>query len=175
MTKKAPLAKPARTQAHPAAKRGGGWPVKTQPTSKAAAAAGSALKVSVQIKPLVDIVRRHVHNISPAAVRAITNEFVKAFEVTVPMRAGRTYGPKRMAAAQAADTVLSSQEAADLVGVSRPYMVARIDAGDVELHQQVGNQRRVLKSSVLAWQKKEQARRRRTLTRLGSALDDEIF
>jgi excisionase family DNA binding protein len=150
------------------------------PMSKAAPAplkalAGSALNVSVKIDPLVDIVRQHVHNISPAAVRAIRNEFVKAFQVTTPLRAEPAYTSKRAAAAEAADPVLSSQEAADLVGVSRPYMVARIDAGDVELHQQVGNQRRVLRSSVLAWQKKEQARQRRALSQLGASLDDEIF
>jgi len=28
---------------------------------------------------------------------------------------------------------------------------------------------------VLAWQKKEQTRRRRALTQLGASLDDEIF
>ena len=71
--------------------------------------------------------------------------------------------------------MLSSQDAADLVGVSRPYMVARIDAGEVELHQRVGNQRRVLTSSVLEWQKKEQGQRRQALTQLGESLDDEIF
>ena len=43
-----------------------------------------------------------------------------------------------------ADTVLNTQEAADLVGVSRPHIVARIEADDIPLHQQVGNQRRVL-------------------------------
>lgn len=139
------------------------------------ALAGSALSVSVKVDPLVDIVRQHVHNISPAAVRAIKHGFIKAFQVTMPTHEESTHKPKRVAAAEAADPVLSSQEAADLVGVSRPYMVARIDAGDVTLHQQVGNQRRVLRSSVLAWQKKEQARRRRALTQLGASLDDEIF
>ena len=188
MTKKASSAKPLP----PAAKKGGARSVKRKgaaaavakapaaPKSRAAAApvktlAGIVLNVSVKVNPLVDIVRQHVHNISPAAVRAIRHEFVKAFQVTMPMRAQRSYRPKRAAAAEAADPVLSSQEAADLVGVSRPYMVARIDAGDVALHQQVGNQRRVLRSSVLAWQKKEQTRRRRALTQLGASLDDEIF
>lgn len=183
----------ARKPVPPAGKKGGGARlVKSKrtvaavakasaaPMSKATPAtmkalAGSALSVSVKVDPLVDIVRHHVHNISPAAVRAIKHEFIKAFQVTMPMPAERAYRPKRAAAAEAADPVLSSQEAADLAGVSRPYMVARIDAGDVALHQQVGNQRRVLRSSVLAWQKKEQARRRRALTQLGASLDDEIF
>lgn len=72
------------------------------------------------------------------------------------------------------DPVISTQEAADLVGVSRPYLVARIEAGDIPLHQQVGNQRRVLQSAVLAWHRREQKRRRRALGRLGSDLDSEL-
>ncbi len=72
------------------------------------------------------------------------------------------------------DPVISTQEAADLVGVSRPYLVARIEAGDIPLHQQVGNQRRVLQSAVLAWHRREQTRRRRGLRRLGADLDSEI-
>ncbi|HEX6017342.1 MAG TPA: excisionase family DNA-binding protein [Burkholderiaceae bacterium] len=71
--------------------------------------------------------------------------------------------------------MLTTQEAADLVGVSRPYIVARIEAGDIPLHQQVGNQRRVLKSAVEAWLRREQAQRRRALGKLGAHLDDEIF
>ena len=70
---------------------------------------------------------------------------------------------------------ISTQQAADLVGVSRPYLVARIDAGDIPLHQQVGKQRRVLKSAVLAWHRREQTRRRRALGQLGADFDSEIF
>ena len=43
------------------------------------------------------------------------------------------------------------------------------------LHQQVGNQRRVLKSAVLAWHRHEQTRRRKALGQLGAELDNEIF
>lgn len=75
----------------------------------------------------------------------------------------------------AADPVLSTQAAADLVGVSRPYLVARIQAGDIPLYQQVGNQRRVLQSAVLAWHRGEQAQRRKALDQLGADLDREIF
>ena len=67
------------------------------------------------------------------------------------------------------------QEAADLVGVSRPYLVARIEAGDIPLHQQVGNQRRVLQSAVMAWHRQGQTRRRKALGQLGADLDGEIF
>jgi hypothetical protein len=53
--------------------------------------------------------------------------------------------------------------------------VARIDAGDIALHQQVGNQRRVLRSAVESWQTRERAKQRRALGKLGDDLDAEIF
>lgn len=81
----------------------------------------------------------------------------------------QTHSERRSAVA-AADTVLSIRAAADLVGISRPYLVARIDAGDTPLHQEVGNQRRILKSAVLAWYRKEQTRRRKALGQLGPPL-----
>lgn len=53
--------------------------------------------------------------------------------------------------------------------------MARIEAGDIPLHQQVGNQRRVSQSTVLAWHKREQARRRKALGQLGLELGAENF
>ena len=61
------------------------------------------------------------------------------------------------------------------MGVEDHQAVARIEAGDIPLHQQVGNQRRVLKSAVLAWHRREQTRRRRALGQLGADLDSEVF
>lgn len=130
-----------------------------------------ALKVTVEVDPLVDVVRRHVH-LTPSLAKLIKGDFVRLFRNPALAPAPATSKPK-----PAADTdpVLSTQDAADLIGVSRPYLVARIEAGDIPLHQQVGNQRRVLKSAVLAWQRREQARRRRALGHLGADLDSEIF
>ncbi|MGH8784845.1 MAG: hypothetical protein ACREYA_07125 [Cupriavidus necator] len=56
----------------------------------------------------------------------------------------------------------------------RVTAAAAIDAGDIPLHQQVGNQRRILKSAVLAWHRRERARRRKALGQLGTHLDHEI-
>lgn len=52
--------------------------------------------------------------------------------------------------------------------------MARIQAGDIPLYQQVGNQRRVLRSAVLTWHRREQVRRRKALSQLGADLDPEI-
>lgn len=130
-----------------------------------------ALTVSVQIDPLVEVVRRHV-KLSARATRLIEGEFARLLR-SPTIRS--TSGKAGAARVPSADTVLSTQEAADLLGVSRPYIVARIEAGDIPLHQQVGNQRRVLKSAVEAWHRREQTRRRRALGQLGALLDEEIF
>ena len=139
-----------------------------KPTEAAQRSAPSAL--SIDIVPLVDVVRRHV-KLTSQTTQLIKGEFALLF------RGATISGSARNAssAEQATDRVLTTQEAADLAGVSRPYIVARIEAGDIPLHQQVGKQRRVLRSAVLAWQRQEQTRRRKALGQLGADLDHEIF
>lgn len=129
------------------------------------------LTVSIEVDPLVDVVRRHV-NLSPSVAKLIKSDFLRLLQ-NPAVNPASALTPTQLATP--ADPVLSTQEAADLVGVSRPYLVARIDAGDIALHLQVGNQRRVLKSAVLAWHGREQTRRRRALGQLGADLDSEIF
>ena len=131
----------------------------------------AALKVSIEVDPLVDVARRHVH-LSPSLAKVIKGDFMRLFQ-NPTVGAARSPAPAKPAAET--DPVLSTQEAAELVGVSRPYIVARIEAGDIPLHLQVGNQRRVLKSAMLAWYRREQTRRRRALGQLGADLDSEIF
>ena len=133
--------------------------------------ASPALKVNVEIDPLVEAVRRHV-KLSARTTRLIEGEFARLLR-TPTIRSTRREGSGMPV--RSSDMVLSTQEAADLVGVSRPYIVARIESGDISLHQQIGNQRRVLRSAVEAWYRREQTRRRRALGQLGAELDDEIF
>lgn len=140
-----------------------------KPTESTRQSTHPALSVSVDIDPLLEAVRRHVR-LTAQATQLIRGEFTQIFQN--PAISGNT---RKTKPAPAADPVLSTQQAADLLGVSRPYVVARVDAGDIPLHQQVGNQRRVLKSAVLAWQRQEQAGRRKALDQLGDDLDKEIF
>jgi excisionase family DNA binding protein len=134
--------------------------------------ASPALTVRIEINPLVEAVRRHV-KLTPHAARLIESDFARLFQTPVVTGGIRHAGARQRGVAD--DTVLSTQAAADLIGVSRPYLVARIESGDIPLHQQVGNQRRVLQSEVLAWHRREQARRRKALAQLGASLDEEIF
>jgi excisionase family DNA binding protein len=141
-----------------------------QPT-RAPPAAASALTFNIEIDPLLAVVRRHV-KLSPQVSKRITNDFALLLQNPRFISSAKSGKPLRDAGS---DSVISTQQAADLVGVSRPYIVARIEAGDIPLHQQVGNQRRVLQSTVLAWHKREQARRRKALGQLGLQLNAEIF
>ena len=131
-----------------------------------------ALSVNVDLDQLVEVVQRHV-KLTAQATRLIKGEFAQLFQIPVISASARenvTAKPE-----PAADHILTTQEAADLVGVSRPYIVARIEAGDIPLHQQVGTQRRVLRSAVLVWHHHEQTRRRKALGQLGADLDSEIL
>jgi excisionase family DNA binding protein len=134
--------------------------------------AAPALSVKIDIDPLVEVVRRHVR-LTPQATRLIKSDLARLFQS--PAISGSTRSASPASSARTTDDVLSTQEAADLVGVSRPYIVARIEAGEIPLYQQVGNQRRVLKSDVLAWHRREQTPRRKALGQLGADLDSEIF
>ncbi len=143
-----------------------------KPTDAPQHIAPPALSVNIDIDPLVEAVRRHVR-LTPEATRRIKGEFAQLFQI--PSMSGSTRQAAATQSRPASDPVITTQDAADLVGVSRPYIVARIEAGDIPLHQQVGNQRRVLRSAVLAWHRQEQARRRKALNQLGADLDSEIF
>src|SRR5574337_348918 len=143
-----------------------------KPTEATPRSAPPALSVNIDIDPLVEVVRRHV-KLTPQATRLIKGEFAQLFQH--PAIGGGTQKATAAKSKSMTDPVLSTQEAADLVGVSRPYIVGRIEAGDIPLHQQVGNQRRVLEAAVLAWHRREQARRRKALGQLGTDLDSEIF
>lgn len=143
-----------------------------KPTEDGPRTASAALSVNIDIDPLVEAVGRHV-KLTPEATRLIKGEFAELFKN--PTISGSTRKTATTKSEPATDPVLTTQEAADLVGVSRPYIVARIEAGDIPLHQQVGNQRRVLKSAVVAWHRQEQIRRRKALGQLGADLDIEIF
>ena len=143
-----------------------------KPTDAPQRIAPPALSVNIDIDPLVEVVRRHV-KLTPQATRRIKGEFAQLFQI--PSISGSTRKAAATNSKPTADPVLTTQEAADLISVSRPYIVARIEAGDIPLHQQVGNQRRVLRSAVLAWHRQEQTRRRKARGQLGADLDTEIF
>lgn len=53
-----------------------------------------------------------------------------------------------------ADKVLSVQEAADLVNLSKETVAKKVRAGDIPIHETVNRQHKLLKSEVVKWHKK---------------------
>jgi len=128
------------------------------------------VRLSLPVEPLVSIVQRHV-KVSEKARQAIQRdmaELLRHAEVQFDL-AGE------MTAVASGDPVLTTEQAAQWAGVSRPFMVKLIDSGAVDLHQKVGKQRRVLRSAVERWRAAEHKRQAQALKRLAAGLDEEIL
>lgn len=67
---------------------------------------------------------------------------------------------------------LTTQEAADLLNVSRPFLIGLLTAGEIE-HRMVGTHRRVLAESLLRYRAVDDAQRRRHADEL-TALTQEL-
>lgn len=145
--------------------------VLTHPKSAKTAPGPMAASTAVSTAPFLAAVMKRVH-LPPQVARSLESDFQRVLDAQLLRPERARAAPLRV---EAADPVLTTQEAADLVGVSRPFMAARIDAGEIALHHMAGNQRRVLQSAVLAWKERFRQGQLRAMAKLGADLDGEIF
>jgi excisionase family DNA binding protein len=69
------------------------------------------------------------------------------------------------------DEEITTQTAANLLGVSRPYLLRLLEAGAMPFHL-VGTHRRIKFSDLLEYQKKRSKERRTILDEMTSRLDE---
>jgi excisionase family DNA binding protein len=69
------------------------------------------------------------------------------------------------------DAVSPGQSGAELLGVSRPFLIGVLEPGAVP-HRKIGRHRRVLMKDVLAYKKTMQVNRRAALDELVKASED---
>jgi excisionase family DNA binding protein len=69
---------------------------------------------------------------------------------------------------------LTSQEAADLINVSRPYMIKLLDNQEIP-HSRVGTHRRILLSDLIAYKEQRASTRQNKLQEMTEFLQEEGF
>ena len=115
----------------------------------------------------------------PAEARLISP---RGDEIVIPhslydvlVRAARQLSQGRAVALVPAGRDLTTQEAADLLNVSRPFLIRLLEQGELP-HTFAGSHRRVKLSDVLAYRDKRSARRSELLdVMLREAQEDEVF
>jgi len=121
-----------------------------------------ARDAAVKLKPLADAqvdveIRAAEHAEIVAALPARAVRLIAEF--LTAMAEGKPVALLRRTAE------MTTQEAAELLNVSRPYVVGLIDRDEIP-HRMVGTHRRVLLSDLIAYKKKSDARRKDAIAKM---------
>ena len=73
------------------------------------------------------------------------------------------------------DLLLSTNKAANLLNVSRPYLIKLLDNGEIPSAPSVGTHRRVRAQDVLNYKKSRDKQRKKSMKELSSFLQEEGF
>lgn len=134
-----------------------------------------SIAVAAEALPRIrEYLRTHAHG--PAVVRVVDDDV----ELVVPRGAVELLARilAYMANGHSVSVVpehaeLTTQQAADLLNVSRPYLIGLLESGEIEFRR-VGTHRRVQAGSLVAYQHRDDMRRRAAadeLTQLAQDLD----
>jgi excisionase family DNA binding protein len=106
------------------------------------------------------------------AGREVTTIEVPASAIPLITAVLRKLGEGRAVTVLGHDAEVTTQEAADLLNVSRPYLVGLVEKGELPARR-VGPRRRLLLADVLTYRTETKTRRREALREL-AALDQEL-
>ena len=105
------------------------------------------------------------------AGREVTTLDVPASAIPLITAVLRELGAGKAVTVLGDDAEITTQEAADLLNVSRPYLVGLIEKGDLPARK-VGPRRRLMLADVLTYRIENKAKRREALREL-AAIDQE--
>lgn len=137
------------------------------PSERAKALARAALR---DLEPLVAR-RRPVVKLRPVGAGSDHEVAVplEAFELFVDLLGEMAEG--NAVAVVAYDAELTTQEAADILNVSRPYLIRLLEQGTIP-HRKVGTHRRVAMTDLVAFKRRDDEERRRVVDELARDADE---
>lgn len=134
----------------------------TSPRAKRAPALRGACEKSA--RAVVSVIRRAAPGkASPEALTDLVDSLTGVIEQTTEM----LLAGKHVRVVED-DEAMTTQEAADLLNVSRPHLVKLLETGQIAQLPRVGRHRRVARSAVLKYKRARDAQRESALTELAA-------